>query len=137
MFPHLTGTTSSGYGSTETGLLSSATNWMLRTGARCRRHAAYPTVSIRITDDLGHPAARRASRGTSRRRSWQSMIGYWDNPGADAETIRPGRWIRTGDFGRLEDGVLFISTRLRDLIIRGARTSTRSRSRTASTSTPR
>ena len=47
------------------------------------------------------------------------MVGYWENPDADAETILPGRWIRTGDFGRLEDGVLYIATRLRDLIIRG------------------
>ena len=47
------------------------------------------------------------------------MIGYWENPEADAEAILPARWVRTGDYGRLEDGVLFISTRLRDLIIRG------------------
>ena len=47
------------------------------------------------------------------------MLGYYDNPQADADTIMPGRWIRTGDHGRLEDGILYISTRLRDLIIRG------------------
>ena len=47
------------------------------------------------------------------------MLGYWHNDDADAETILPGRWIRTGDFGRLEDGVLYIASRLRDLIIRG------------------
>ena len=47
------------------------------------------------------------------------MLGYWDNPDANAETVRPGRWIRTGDFGRLEDGMLYIASRLRDLIIRG------------------
>ncbi len=33
--------------------------------------------------------------------------------------MMPGRWLRTGDFGRLEGGLLFISTRMRDLIIRG------------------
>jgi acyl-CoA synthetase (AMP-forming)/AMP-acid ligase II len=47
------------------------------------------------------------------------MLGYWHNDAANAETIRPGRWIRTGDFGRLDDGVLFIASRRRDLIIRG------------------
>jgi acyl-CoA synthetase (AMP-forming)/AMP-acid ligase II len=47
------------------------------------------------------------------------MLGYWHNDAADAETIRPGRWIRTGDFGRLDDGILFIASRKRDLIIRG------------------
>ena len=48
-----------------------------------------------------------------------SMLGYWRNNAADAETVRPGRWIRTGDFGRLEHGILFIASRKRDLIIRG------------------
>jgi acyl-CoA synthetase (AMP-forming)/AMP-acid ligase II len=33
--------------------------------------------------------------------------------------VRPGRWIRTGDFGRIDDGILFIASRKRDLIIRG------------------
>ena len=47
------------------------------------------------------------------------MLGYWQNDAADAETIRPGRWIRTGDFGRLDRGILFIASRKRDLIIRG------------------
>ena len=47
------------------------------------------------------------------------MLGYWHNDEADAETILRGRWIRTGDFGRVERSVLFIASRLRDLIIRG------------------
>ena len=42
-------------------------------------------------------------------------ISFW----ATEEAMRPGRWVRTGDYGRLEDGALFISTRMRDLIIRG------------------
>jgi acyl-CoA synthetase (AMP-forming)/AMP-acid ligase II len=116
-FPHLTGTTSSGYGSTETGLLSLASNWMLRLAPETVG-PVLPTVSIRITDDLGDEVPEGES-GHIEARSWQSMIGYWQNPEADAETILPGRWIRTGDFGRLEDGVLYIATRLRDLIIRG------------------
>ena len=45
--------------------------------------------------------------------------GYWDNPEATAEVIRPGGWLRTGDFGRLEHGLLFLSSRRTDLIIRG------------------
>jgi len=116
-FPHLTGTTSSGYGSTETGLLSSAANWMLRL-APDTAGLPLPTVGIRITDDDGREVAP-GEPGHIEARSWQSMLGYWENPEADAETVLPGRWIRTGDYGRLDDGVLHISTRLRDLIIRG------------------
>ncbi len=117
MFPHLVGTTTSGYGSTETGLITNASHWMLR-AAPDASGTAYPTVSIRITDDLGAVLSDGES-GNIEVRSWQNMISYWDNPAADAEAMRPGRWVRTGDFGRLEGGVLFISTRMRDLIIRG------------------
>ncbi|HZP29006.1 MAG TPA: class I adenylate-forming enzyme family protein [Acidimicrobiia bacterium] len=116
-FPHLTGTMSSGYGSTETGLISLASNWMLRAAPETVG-PPLPTVAVRITDELGNEVPEGVD-GHVEARSWQGMIGYWRNPEADAETIRPGRWIRTGDFGRLEDGVLFIVTRLRDLIIRG------------------
>ena len=59
------------------------------------------------------------AEGNIEARSWMSMLGYWQNDAANAETIRPGRWIRTGDFGRLDDGILFIASRKRDLIIRG------------------
>jgi acyl-CoA synthetase (AMP-forming)/AMP-acid ligase II len=116
-FPHLVGTTSSGYGSTETGLLSLASNWMLRL-APDTVGPPLPTVQIRITDDLGDEAPP-GEPGNIEARSWQMMVGYYDNPQADADAIVPGRWIRTGDYGRLEDGILYISTRLRDLIIRG------------------
>jgi acyl-CoA synthetase (AMP-forming)/AMP-acid ligase II len=116
-FPHLTGTTSSGYGSTETGLLSQASNWMLRMSSDAVG-PPLPTVSIRITDEAGNEL-RAGESGHIEARTWQSMIGYWENPAADAETLLPDRWIRTGDFGRVEDGVLHIATRLRDLIIRG------------------
>ena len=59
------------------------------------------------------------AEGNIEARSWMSMLGYWRNDAANAETIQPGRWIRTGDFGRLDDGILFIASRKRDLIIRG------------------
>ena len=77
-----------------------------------------PGVSIRITDDRGDVVPDGAD-GNIEARSSQSMLGYWHNDEANAETILPGRWIRTGDFGRIEHGVLFIASRLRDLIIRG------------------
>ena len=77
-----------------------------------------PTMAARITDDDG-TVLPAGAEGNIEARSWMSMLGYWENDAANAETIRPGRWIRTGDFGRLDDGVLFIASRKRDLIIRG------------------
>jgi acyl-CoA synthetase (AMP-forming)/AMP-acid ligase II len=46
------------------------------------------------------------------------MLGYWRNPEATAAVFRPGRWLATGDIGRIEDGRLFINSRARDLILR-------------------
>jgi acyl-CoA synthetase (AMP-forming)/AMP-acid ligase II len=116
-FPHLAGAVSSGYGSTETGLISWAPGWMLKAAPDCVG-PLMPTVDARITDDDGTELPS-GSEGNIEARSWMSMLGYWRNDAADAETIRPGRWIRTGDFGRLDDGILFIASRKRDLIIRG------------------
>jgi acyl-CoA synthetase (AMP-forming)/AMP-acid ligase II len=51
-------------------------------------------------------------------RSPYTMPCYWRNPVADGETIGPGRWVRSGDFGRLDTGLLFVASRRRDLILR-------------------
>jgi long-chain acyl-CoA synthetase len=117
VFPHLVGVTGSGYGATEVGLVTHAAHWMLRAAPECAG-TPYPTVAVRITDDLGAVLAD-GEAGHVEVRSSQNMFGYWNNPDATEEAVRPGRWVRVGDYGRLEGGALFISTRLRDLIIRG------------------
>ena len=48
------------------------------------------------------------------------MLEYWQLPEDTAQTIQSGRWLCTGDIGRLEDGHLIINSRARDLIIRGS-----------------
>ena len=53
--------------------------------------------------------------------------GYWGRPDATEDTFgarldgREGRWLRTGDLGFLRDGDLFVTGRLKDLIILGGR----------------
>lgn len=116
-FPHLESSVSTGYGSTETGLISWAPGWMLKAAPDCVG-PLMSTSQARITDDNGHELPAGAE-GNIEARSWMSMLGYWHNDAANADTVRPGRWIRTGDFGRFEDGILFIASRKRDLIIRG------------------
>jgi long-chain acyl-CoA synthetase len=116
-FPQLESSVSTGYGSTETGLISWAPGWMLKAAPDCVG-PLMPTSQARITDDDGIELPP-GSEGNIEARSWMGMLGYWQNDAANAETVRPGRWIRTGDFGRLEDGILFIASRKRDLIIRG------------------
>jgi acyl-CoA synthetase (AMP-forming)/AMP-acid ligase II len=48
------------------------------------------------------------------------MLGYWNNEAATAKTVDADRWLRTGDLGEIRDGLLFLSTRRTDLILRGA-----------------
>jgi len=46
--------------------------------------------------------------------------GYWQNPEATAETLRPGGWHGTGDVGlRDRDGYLYLVDRKKDMIISG------------------
>jgi long-chain acyl-CoA synthetase len=47
----------------------------------------------------------------------QVMLGYWNRPDATAETIVDGR-LHTGDVGRMdEEGFIFITDRLKEMII--------------------
>jgi acyl-CoA synthetase (AMP-forming)/AMP-acid ligase II len=48
------------------------------------------------------------------------MLEYWNRPDATAETLRPGRWLRTGDIGRIHNGRLYLASRRNDLILRGS-----------------
>jgi len=53
-------------------------------------------------------------------RSPYTMIGYWRNHEATGQSIKPGRWLATGDIGRIVDGRLYINSRARDMILRAA-----------------
>lgn len=89
--------------------------------------AAHPTsvgriqpthqVEIRDTDGKVLP---EGVEGEIFVRSPYNMLGYWRNEEASAEAIDEERWLATGDIGRFEDGRLYINSRARDLILRGA-----------------
>jgi len=117
-FPHLTGTFSTGYGSTESGgLVSYASNAMIRLVPECVG-PVLPTVEVRIIDDDGNDLPD-GEEGNICCRSPLVMMEYWRNPPANAEVFLEHHWLRTGDFGRLENGTLFLASRRRDLILRG------------------
>jgi acyl-CoA synthetase (AMP-forming)/AMP-acid ligase II len=117
-FPHLQDTMSTGYGSTETGaLVSFAPNWMLVASPDCIG-PPLPTIGVRITGPMGE-VLPEGEEGNICVRSPLLMKGYYRNEAADAEAFDEGRWFNTGDFGRLDGGVLHIASRKRDLIIRG------------------
>ena len=47
------------------------------------------------------------------------MVGYWNNPGATAETLRGG-WLYTGDLGSFDAaGYLTLRDRSKDVVISG------------------
>jgi len=117
-FPHLVDTFTSGYGLTESGgMVSHAGNAMLQANADSVG-MAMPTVGVRIVDDDGLEVPD-GENGSICVRSPLVMLGYWEDVEATDQAFLPGRWLRTGDYGRLQGGELFLASRLRDLILRG------------------
>ena len=53
-------------------------------------------------------------------RGYLVMLGYWDDPERNAETIDAARWMHTGDLGTIDaDGYCNIVGRSKDMLIRG------------------
>ncbi len=85
----------------------------------CGRPLAGVQVEIRDPDDIDGPALPVGEEGEVLIRSAGVMLEYWRRPDATTDSIRRGRWLRTGDIGRFEGGRLYLSSRKRDLILRG------------------
>ena len=116
-FPGAALTLANGYGSSET-VASVSSN----SGAEYEQHPtsagrANPTCDIAIFDESGAPLPDGVE-GEIHVRSAYNMIGYWRNDDATATVFKPGRWLATGDVGRIEAGMLFINSRARDMILR-------------------
>ena len=79
---------------------------------------ALPTIEVEIRDADGKPLPE-GEEGEIALRGPLVMKEYWRRPRETAEVLAPGRWLRTGDVGRLEDGFLYVNSRRRDLILRG------------------
>ncbi|NEW97064.1 AMP-binding protein [Rhodopseudomonas sp. BR0G17] len=79
---------------------------------------AQSVVSVRITGANGE-VLPPGETGEIEVKGSTVMLGYWNNPQANAETLKDG-WLRTGDVGRLDDdGFLTLSDRSKDVIISG------------------
>jgi len=116
--PRLSTSMGVGYGLTECTALAT-----LNSGEELDAHPTsvgrpLPTVQVEIRDDAGR-ALPEGEEGDIHVRGPNVMLGYWNKPEETAASIGPGRWLRTGDVGRLEGGRLYLATRKRDLIIRG------------------
>jgi long-chain acyl-CoA synthetase len=77
-----------------------------------------PGVEVRIVDHSGRPLPAGES-GEICVRGPNVMTGYWNDPEATKAVIRDG-WLHTGDVGHLDaGGYLYITDRLKDIIITG------------------
>jgi 1-acyl-sn-glycerol-3-phosphate acyltransferase len=72
---------------------------------------------IRVVDATGREQPERCE-GRVEFRGPSSTSGYFRNPEATRRLFRDG-WLDTGDTGYLADGELFVTGRVKDLIIRG------------------
>jgi acyl-CoA synthetase (AMP-forming)/AMP-acid ligase II len=78
-----------------------------------------PTVELEIRGDDGQPVAD-GEEGEIHLRGPLVMLRYWRNDPATEKVILAGRWLRTGDIGKMVDGRLYLASRRSDLILRGA-----------------
>ncbi len=46
-----------------------------------------------------------------------NMLGYWNNDAATARVIDADGWLHTGDQARFEDGYLYITGRIKDILV--------------------
>ena len=118
-FPNARAAQGIGYGSSES--VSAPTS--IR-GAEYALHPTsagrvIPTHDFEIRDESGK-ALPEGVEGEIHIRSPYLMLGYWGKPEATAATLKPGRWLATGDIGRFENGLLYINSRARDMILRNA-----------------
>ena len=90
--------------------------------ARLLRSAGkpYPWVELRVVDPITAEERAAGVVGELWTRSVQNMKGYWNRPDETARTVMPDGWLKTGDAGyRDEEGYVFLTDRVKDMIISG------------------
>jgi acyl-CoA synthetase (AMP-forming)/AMP-acid ligase II len=107
-----------GYGTSETVGLGTLTGGEQFVTVPDSVGSAQPTVEVQIRDEHG-AVLPEGQTGEIFLRSPSVFLGYWNDPAATRAALDEDRWYRTGDFGRVADGLLFLESRRRDMILRG------------------
>ncbi|RAY16573.1 long-chain fatty acid--CoA ligase [Actinomadura craniellae] len=107
-----------GYGMTETTGAGTFLNAQKMDTHPASVGAAAPTMKVQVRDAAG-TALPEGEVGEVHLAGAGVFLGYWRDPAATRDVLDDGRWYRTGDYGRIVDGVLYLESRMRDMIIRG------------------
>jgi len=107
-----------GYGMSETVGLGTQTGGDLFVTMPESVGPAQPTVEVQIRDEYG-TVLPEGQTGEICLRSPSVFLGYWNDPAATSAALDEDRWYRTGDYGRVSGGLLFLESRRRDMILRG------------------
>jgi long-chain acyl-CoA synthetase len=79
------------------------------------------TMDNNRPDSIGIPLpgveVRIGERDELLTRSPSVMLGYWNNPEATGQCIDADAWFHTGDCARIEDEHLFITGRIKEIIV--------------------
>ncbi len=87
---------------------------------------ASPVIAVNRTHDndpagVGPPLdgveVRIGAGGELLARGPNVMLGYWNRPEATAQMIDAEGWLHTGDTARIEDGRVYITGRLKEIIV--------------------
>jgi long-chain acyl-CoA synthetase len=81
----------------------------------------YPWVEMKAVDPASGRDCGPGEVGEIWIRSVQNSPGYWRKPADTAAAFDPDGWLHTGDAGYFdEDGYLFLTDRIKDMIVTGA-----------------
>jgi acyl-CoA synthetase (AMP-forming)/AMP-acid ligase II len=118
LFPQCSHTMGVGYGLTEGTAFATLNAGEELTDDPSSVGRPVPIVEVEIRDEQGR-AIGEGEEGEIHLRGPLVMLEYWEDAEATNAAIKPGRWLNTGDVGRLQNGKLYIASRKRDLILRG------------------
>ncbi len=85
-----------------------------------------PVISVNVPDDNSPDSVGVPLNGVEVRigendellvKTPGMMQGYWNNHAATAEVIDPEGWLHTGDQGRIENGHIYITGRIKDILV--------------------